>query len=139
MDEIKWKQNMLKQILLKIDKLLVCQFIRENSRFNVAEMRGVKTSASLNLGIISQYATYLAKKGINGILVKSTSGETSMSVAERKFVAEAWVKATKRTTFNDSNRRRSFFRYYQALHMGQFLQSIDYKIPSFVKSLQIKS
>ncbi|XP_029670872.1 uncharacterized protein LOC115240052 isoform X3 [Formica exsecta] len=117
MDEIKWKQNMLKQILLKIDKLLVCQFIRENSRFNVAEMRGVKTSASLNLGIISQYATYLAKKGINGILVKSTSGETSMSVAERKFVAEAWVKATKRTTFNDSNRRRSFFRYYQACNM----------------------
>ncbi|XP_012064546.1 PREDICTED: N-acetylneuraminate lyase-like [Atta cephalotes] len=53
---------------------------------------------SLNLDIIPQYATYLAKKGIKGLLVNGTSGEgTSMSVAERKLVIEAWVKAVKET------------------------------------------
>ncbi|XP_077267232.1 N-acetylneuraminate lyase [Temnothorax americanus] len=53
---------------------------------------------SLDLNIIPQYATYLAKKGINGILVNGTSGEgMSISVAERKLVTEAWVKAVKKT------------------------------------------
>lgn len=53
---------------------------------------------SLNLGIIPQYAKYLAKKRINGILVNGTTGEgMSMSVIERKLVTEAWVKATKNT------------------------------------------
>ncbi|XP_011881215.1 PREDICTED: N-acetylneuraminate lyase-like isoform X2 [Vollenhovia emeryi] len=56
------------------------------------------SDGSLNLNIIPQYATYLAKKGIKGILVNGTSGEgTSMSIAERKLVTEAWVKATKET------------------------------------------
>ncbi|XP_011634062.1 N-acetylneuraminate lyase-like isoform X1 [Pogonomyrmex barbatus] len=51
-------------------------------------------NGSLNLDIIPQYATYLAKKEIKGILVNGTSGEgMSMSVAERKLVTEAWVKA----------------------------------------------
>ncbi|KAL6254821.1 hypothetical protein P5V15_014157 [Pogonomyrmex californicus] len=49
---------------------------------------------SLNLDIIPQYATYLANKGIKGILVNGTSGEgMSMSIAERKLITEAWVKA----------------------------------------------
>ncbi|XP_070151006.1 N-acetylneuraminate lyase [Polyergus mexicanus] len=146
---------------------------------------------SLNLDIIPQYAIYLAKKGINGILVNGTSGEgTSMSVIERKFVAEAWVKATKSTKQHlmiqiggaplpdvielakhaDSLHVDSilclpelYFKpttpqqlieylerigkaapntpllYYHIpmltnvnIHMGQFLESIDYKIPSFV-------
>jgi len=53
---------------------------------------------SLNLNIIPQYATYLAKKGVKGILVNGTSGEgMSMSVAERKLAAETWVKAVKET------------------------------------------
>ncbi|XP_024881133.1 N-acetylneuraminate lyase-like [Temnothorax curvispinosus] len=53
---------------------------------------------SLDLNIIPQYATYLAKKGIKGILVNGTSGEgMSISVAERKLVTEAWVKAVKET------------------------------------------
>ncbi|XP_012225267.1 N-acetylneuraminate lyase-like [Linepithema humile] len=52
----------------------------------------------LNLDIISKYAKYLAKKGINGILVNGTSGEgMSMSVVERKLIAEAWAKAVKKT------------------------------------------
>ncbi|CAL1674738.1 unnamed protein product [Lasius platythorax] len=55
-------------------------------------------NGSLNLDIIPQYATYLAKKGINGILVNGTSGEgMSMSVAERKLITEVWVKAAKST------------------------------------------
>ncbi|XP_071628586.1 LOW QUALITY PROTEIN: N-acetylneuraminate lyase-like [Temnothorax longispinosus] len=53
---------------------------------------------SLDLNIIPQYATYLAKKGIKGILVNGTSGEgMSISVAERKLVTEVWVKAVKET------------------------------------------
>ncbi|XP_071558048.1 N-acetylneuraminate lyase-like [Temnothorax nylanderi] len=53
---------------------------------------------SLDLNIIPQYATYLAKNGIKGILVNGTSGEgMSVSVAERKLVTEAWVKAVKET------------------------------------------
>ncbi|KAM0736754.1 N-acetylneuraminate lyase [Formica fusca] len=150
-----------------------------------------KNDGSLNLDIIPQYATYLAKKGINGILVNGTSGEgTSMSVTERKFIAEAWVKATKSTKQHlmiqiggaplpdvielakhaDSLRVDSilclpelYFKpttpqqlieylerigkaapntpllYYHIpmltnvnIHMGQFLESIDDKIPSFV-------
>ncbi|XP_029678778.1 N-acetylneuraminate lyase-like isoform X2 [Formica exsecta] len=150
-----------------------------------------ENDGSLNLDIIPQYATYLAKKGINGILVNGTSGEgTSMSVTERKFIAEAWVKATKSTKQHlmiqiggaplpdvielakhaDSLRVDSilclpelYFKpttpqqlieylerigkaapntpllYYHIpmltnvnIHMGQFLESIDDKIPSFV-------
>ncbi|XP_029162764.1 N-acetylneuraminate lyase-like [Nylanderia fulva] len=56
------------------------------------------SNGSLNLEIIPQYATYLAKKGINGVLVNGTSGEgMTMSVNERKLVTEAWVRATKST------------------------------------------
>jgi len=55
-------------------------------------------NGSLNLNVIPQYATYLAKKGIKGVLVNGTNGEgMSMSVAERKLVAETWAKATKET------------------------------------------
>ncbi|XP_071558042.1 N-acetylneuraminate lyase-like isoform X2 [Temnothorax nylanderi] len=55
-------------------------------------------NGSLNLNIIPKYATYLAKKGIKGILVNGTNGEgMSMSVAERKLVADAWVKAANET------------------------------------------
>ncbi|XP_050458104.1 N-acetylneuraminate lyase-like [Cataglyphis hispanica] len=146
---------------------------------------------SLNLDIIPKYATYLAKKGINGILVNGTSGEgPSMSVTERKFVTEAWVKATKSTkqhlmiqiggaplpdVIELANHAESlrvdsilclpelYFKpttpqqlieylerigkaapntpllYYHIpmltnvnIHMGQFLELIDDKIPSFV-------
>ncbi|XP_020284476.1 N-acetylneuraminate lyase-like [Pseudomyrmex gracilis] len=53
---------------------------------------------SLNLNAIPKYATYLAEKGVKGILVNGTSGEgTSMSVAERKLVTESWVRAVKKT------------------------------------------
>ncbi|XP_018359750.1 PREDICTED: N-acetylneuraminate lyase-like isoform X2 [Trachymyrmex cornetzi] len=56
------------------------------------------TNGSLNLEVISKYATHLAKKGIKGILVNGTNGEgMTMSVAERKLVAEAWVKAVEET------------------------------------------
>ncbi|XP_018340641.1 PREDICTED: N-acetylneuraminate lyase-like [Trachymyrmex septentrionalis] len=56
------------------------------------------TNGSLNLEVISKYATHLAKKGIKGILVNGTNGEgMAMSIAERKLVAEAWVKAVEET------------------------------------------
>ncbi|KAH0946034.1 hypothetical protein HN011_012023 [Eciton burchellii] len=55
-------------------------------------------NGTLNLDVVPQYAQYLAKKGINGILVNGTSGEGMlMSVSERKLVTEAWVKAVKET------------------------------------------
>ncbi|XP_076296605.1 N-acetylneuraminate lyase B isoform X2 [Lasioglossum baleicum] len=53
---------------------------------------------TLNLAVIPQYAEYLAKKKVTGILVNGTTGEgTSMSVAERKSVAAAWANAVKTT------------------------------------------
>ncbi|KAL0126095.1 hypothetical protein PUN28_004902 [Cardiocondyla obscurior] len=56
------------------------------------------SDGSLNLNVIPQYATYLADKGVKGILVNGTTGEgMSMSVGERKLVTEAWVKAVKKT------------------------------------------
>ncbi|XP_043264477.1 N-acetylneuraminate lyase-like [Colletes gigas] len=52
----------------------------------------------LNLSIVEQYAEYLAKKKITGVLVNGTTGEgTSMSVTERKLITEAWANAVKRT------------------------------------------
>lgn len=149
------------------------------------------SDGSLNLDIISQYATYLAKKGIKGILVNGTSGEgTSLSVAERKLITETWVKAVKETKqhlmiqvggaplpdvielakhassmqvdsilclpelyFKPTTPKelieyleivgkaapKTPLLYYHIpmlsnvnIHMGQFLESIDDKIPSFV-------
>ncbi|XP_012343211.1 N-acetylneuraminate lyase-like [Apis florea] len=56
------------------------------------------SSRSLNLSIIPQYANFLAKKKIDGVLVNGTSGEgPSMSLIERKLVAEAWANAVKIT------------------------------------------
>ncbi|XP_031834473.1 N-acetylneuraminate lyase [Nomia melanderi] len=53
---------------------------------------------TLNLGVIPQYADYLSKKKITGVLVNGTTGEgPSMSVAERKLVTEAWANAVKTT------------------------------------------
>ncbi|XP_058792412.1 N-acetylneuraminate lyase-like isoform X2 [Phymastichus coffea] len=53
---------------------------------------------SLNISIIPQYAKFLASKNINGILVNGTTGEgTSLSLDERKNVAETWVTAVKET------------------------------------------
>ncbi|XP_043274280.1 N-acetylneuraminate lyase-like [Venturia canescens] len=50
----------------------------------------------LDLTVIPNYAKYLADRGIKGILVNGTSGEgTSMSVQERKSLAEAWAGAAK--------------------------------------------
>ncbi|XP_012225268.1 N-acetylneuraminate lyase-like [Linepithema humile] len=145
----------------------------------------------LNLDIISKYAKYLAKKGINGILANGTSGEGMlMSVTERKLIAEAWAKAVKKTRqhlmiqvggtslpdvielakhaenlhvdsilclpelyFKPTNSQelieyleiigkaapKTPLLYYHIpmltnvnIHMGQFLESIGDKIPSFV-------
>ncbi|XP_076238917.1 N-acetylneuraminate lyase [Calliopsis andreniformis] len=56
------------------------------------------STRSLNLSIIPQYADFLAKKQITGVLINGTTGEgTSMSVSERKVVAEEWAKAVKTT------------------------------------------
>ncbi|XP_053978479.1 N-acetylneuraminate lyase-like isoform X1 [Hylaeus volcanicus] len=53
---------------------------------------------TLNLSLIPQYAEYLAKKKITGVLVNGTTGEgMSMSVTERKLIVEAWANAVKTT------------------------------------------
>ncbi|XP_053597155.1 N-acetylneuraminate lyase [Microplitis demolitor] len=55
-------------------------------------------NSTLNLSIIPKYAKYLVENGVNGVLVNGTTGEgVSMSVSERKQVAEAWANAVKIT------------------------------------------
>ncbi|XP_017893357.1 N-acetylneuraminate lyase-like [Ceratina calcarata] len=56
------------------------------------------SARSLNLPIIAQYAQYLAKKQVTGVLVNGTTGEgPSLSTNERKLVAEAWANAVRTT------------------------------------------
>ncbi|XP_033216646.1 N-acetylneuraminate lyase-like isoform X2 [Belonocnema kinseyi] len=48
--------------------------------------------------IIPDYADYLVKKGIAGVLICATSGEgPALSVPERKALTEEWMKAIKST------------------------------------------
>ncbi|KAL0119243.1 hypothetical protein PUN28_009672 [Cardiocondyla obscurior] len=66
--------------------------------FITAVFTPFNNKGSLNLNIIPQYAAYLAKKGIKGVLVNGTTGEAmSMSITERKLVAESWAEAVKET------------------------------------------
>lgn len=52
----------------------------------------------VKLDIIEKYAEFLKKSGVEGILVNGTTGEgICMDLNERKAVAEAWVKAAKKT------------------------------------------
>ncbi|XP_069360526.1 N-acetylneuraminate lyase-like [Maniola hyperantus] len=51
---------------------------------------------SINYDIIPAYAKYLADEEIKAVLVGGTTGESmSLSVADRKKIADAWVKAGK--------------------------------------------
>lgn len=53
-----------------------------------------KEDGSLHLELISQYAAHLAENGVAGAFVCGTTGEgPSLSVEERKQVAEQWVKS----------------------------------------------
>jgi N-acetylneuraminate lyase len=53
---------------------------------------------SVNTKNIPEYAKFLAKNGIDGVLVHGTSGEgVSMTVVERKEVTEVWSKVVKDT------------------------------------------
>lgn len=55
-------------------------------------------NGTLNLDLIPSYANYLARCGVNGVLVNGTTGEgTSMNLLERKAIAEAWSEAVKST------------------------------------------
>uniref|UniRef100_A0A023F7H9 N-acetylneuraminate lyase n=1 Tax=Triatoma infestans TaxID=30076 RepID=A0A023F7H9_TRIIF len=55
-------------------------------------------SLDVNYSIIPQYANYLEKHGVQGILVNGTVGEgVSQNVKERKLVTEEWVKAIENT------------------------------------------
>lgn len=48
---------------------------------------------SINLTAIAKYADYVANQGVVGVFICGTTGEgVSMTVAERKSVAEEWVK-----------------------------------------------
>jgi N-acetylneuraminate lyase len=49
---------------------------------------------SLHLEVIPRYAAHLAENGVSGAFVCGTTGEgPSLSVSERKLVAEKWVKS----------------------------------------------
>ncbi|XP_057652421.1 N-acetylneuraminate lyase-like isoform X1 [Diorhabda carinulata] len=53
---------------------------------------------SINTQTIPEYARFLAKNGIDGVLVHGTTGEgVSMTVAERKAVVDVWAKVVKET------------------------------------------
>lgn len=53
---------------------------------------------SVNTDIIPKYAKFLADAGVPAVLVHGTSGEgMSMTVQERKNLAESWVAAVKQT------------------------------------------
>lgn len=55
----------------------------------------MKADGTLNLNAIKPYADILAAQGVVGAFICGTTGEGfSMTVAERKQVAEAWVKAS---------------------------------------------
>ena len=55
----------------------------------------MKKDGSLNLEAVKPYADILAAQGIVGAFICGTTGEGfSMTVEERKAVAEAWVKAS---------------------------------------------
>lgn len=54
----------------------------------------MKKDGSLNIAAIGQYAEKLVEQGIAGAFICGTTGEGfSMTLEERKSVAEAWVKA----------------------------------------------
>ncbi|XP_056641003.1 N-acetylneuraminate lyase-like [Diorhabda sublineata] len=51
---------------------------------------------SLKVGSIAEYAEYLSGCGIKGVIVNGCAGEgMSMTVTERKLVAEEWISATR--------------------------------------------
>ncbi|XP_063864523.1 N-acetylneuraminate lyase-like [Scylla paramamosain] len=51
-----------------------------------------KADGSLNLEMVKPYAAHLKKQGVTGVWVNGSVGEgLSMTVAERKAVAEAWL------------------------------------------------
>lgn len=55
----------------------------------------MKANGSLNLEAVKPYADLLVKQGIVGAFICGTTGEGfSMTLAERKAVAEAWVAAS---------------------------------------------
>ncbi|XP_054718404.1 N-acetylneuraminate lyase-like [Uloborus diversus] len=53
-------------------------------------------NGDINPGIIPKYVDFLVSQGVTGVYVNGTTGEgLSLSVEERKTIAEAWVKAGK--------------------------------------------
>lgn len=51
-------------------------------------------SGELNLVVIRQYADYLCQRGVLNVFVNGTAGEgLTLTVSERKLLAEEWVKA----------------------------------------------
>ncbi|KAK7076304.1 hypothetical protein SK128_003804 [Halocaridina rubra] len=52
-----------------------------------------RSDSSLNLDVIPAYAKWLNNNGVTAVWVNGTAGEgMSMTVSERKAIAEAWMK-----------------------------------------------
>ena len=63
--------------------------------FTAAPMTGFSPDGSINLDIVQSYASMLNANGISGVFVNGTTGQgLSLSVEERKALAECWVKFT---------------------------------------------
>jgi len=61
----------------------------------VAPLAGFNPDGSVNLDVIPQYAAFLHANGVAGAFVNGTTGEgLSLTVAERKAVAERWIEAS---------------------------------------------
>ncbi|UYV82480.1 hypothetical protein LAZ67_21002397, partial [Cordylochernes scorpioides] len=53
--------------------------------------------STVDISSIDRYAAYLKNAGVNGVFVNGTTGESvSLSVAERKTTAAAWVESARR-------------------------------------------
>jgi N-acetylneuraminate lyase len=63
--------------------------------FIAAPMTGFNPDGSINLDIVQSYANMLNANDISGVFVNGTTGQgLSLSVEERKALAECWVKFT---------------------------------------------
>ncbi|OQV15201.1 N-acetylneuraminate lyase [Hypsibius exemplaris] len=62
----------------------------------VATFTPMKDNGDINPDVVPAYVDHLVRTGVNGVFVNGTAGEgLSMTVAERKLMAETWLAASK--------------------------------------------
>jgi len=65
---------------------------RELSGLVAAPFTPLRADKTLNLALISQYASWLADNGVSAVFICGTTGEGfSLTTDERRHLAEAWM------------------------------------------------